>query len=50
MADAGFSMQLVIMPVIIAGIIMLTKIRLEAVSETEKNKEQAPKKREIIED
>jgi hypothetical protein len=50
MANVGFSMQLVIMPLITVGIVILTKMRLEAISETEKNREQAPKKREIIED
>ncbi|MBQ9483471.1 MAG: hypothetical protein IJU82_04700 [Ruminiclostridium sp.] len=50
MANVGFSMQLVIMPLITVGIVILTKMRLEAISETEKHREQAPKKREIIED
>jgi hypothetical protein len=50
MADPGFSMQLVIDPLIIVCIIILTKMRLEAISETEKNREQDTRKREIIED
>lgn len=50
MTGEGFSMQLVIMPIIIVGIVILTKMRLEAISETEKNREQKPQKREIIED
>ena len=50
MADVGFSMQLVIMPLIIVCIIILTRMRLEAVSETERNRPDKEKKREIIED
>lgn len=51
MLDAGFSIQLIIDPVIIIAIIIFTRIRLEAISETElKNQKNQNKKREIIED
>ena len=51
MADIGFSMQLVIDPVMIICIIILTKMRLEAISDTEReNADKQEKKREIIED
>ena len=51
MANVGFSMQLVIDPLIIVCIIILTKMRLNAVSEAEQETaELYNKKREIIED
>ena len=51
MANIDFSMQLVIDPIIIICIIILTKVRLEAVSDAEReNAEKQSKKREIIED
>ncbi|MBP5604769.1 MAG: hypothetical protein J6X60_04405 [Ruminiclostridium sp.] len=51
MLDAGFSIQLIIDPVIIIAVIIFTKMRLEAISETEReNQKKKNKKREIIED
>ena len=51
MAKIDFSMQLIVDPIIIVGIIILTKMRLDAVSETELEKiEDQGKKRELIED
>ena len=50
MANVGFSMQLVIMPVIMICVIILTKMRLEAISDTERDNMQENRKKEIIED
>lgn len=51
MAKIDFSMQLIIDPLIIVCVIILTKMRLDAVSETELAKlEEQDKKRELIED
>lgn len=51
MANIDFSMQLVIDPLIMICIILLTKMRLDALSETENEKIASEnKKREIVED
>ena len=51
MANVGFSMQLIIDPLIIVCVIILTKMRLNAISEAEKEKlDKQRTKREIIED
>lgn len=51
MANVGFSMQLIIDPLIIVCVIILTKMRLNAISEAEKEKlDKQRNKREIIED
>lgn len=51
MANVGFSMQLVIDPLIIVCIIIFTRMRLTAISETEQERaEKGSKRREIVED
>ncbi|MBP3855987.1 MAG: hypothetical protein IK990_10310 [Ruminiclostridium sp.] len=50
MANVGFSMQLIIDPLIIVCVILLTRMRLTALSETEQEKSRETKKREIIQD
>ncbi len=51
MANVGFSMQLVIDPLIIVCIIILTRMRLTAISDVERERSQKETvKREIVED